>query len=171
MWRDGRRSEHPLATAARPAVARLGARYAGLVRAHPDAVLEQKGISLSLHTRLLDEKTRLAVEAAALELAAGEPTLAAAGGKRVIEVRPRGAPNKGDAILALLDEAHGPAWSQRCAAVFLGDDLTDEDGFRVLAGRGAGVLVLEGEPRPSAAEWLADGVDDALTLLEAIAGN
>jgi trehalose 6-phosphate phosphatase len=41
--------------------------------------------------------------------------------------------------------------------VFLGDDVTDEDGFRaVTALKGAGVLI--GAERPTAATWRLDGV-------------
>jgi trehalose-6-phosphatase len=51
----------------------------------------------------------------------------------VLELRPVGAPSKGDALRALLDE-HGPA-----AAILLGDDPSDALAFDVLrAARSAG---------------------------------
>lgn len=98
-----------------------------------------------------------------------EPALARSGGKRIVEVKPRGAPDKGSAIARLLERVHGPGWPDRCAAIFLGDDLTDEDGFRMLEAAGAGVRVLDGAPFDSRARFYADGVDDAIALLEALA--
>lgn len=45
--------------------------------------------------------------------------------------------------------------SPRDPVCYLGDDLTDEDAFEALRGRGLGVLVAD-EPRPSAAQmWIA----------------
>ncbi|HZS38943.1 MAG TPA: trehalose-phosphatase [Polyangia bacterium] len=164
------RWEDPIAAAARPAVERLGARIAELAAQTPGAVLERKGLSLSLHTRLVeDEDRRERLERAVARLADAEPALARSGGKRIVELRPRGAANKGSAALRLLAEAHGADWPRDCAAIFLGDDVTDEDGFRALAAHGAGVLVLDGPARETSANFRADSVDDAHALLEALA--
>jgi trehalose 6-phosphate phosphatase len=58
-------------------------------------------------------------------------------------------PDKGDAIDAILAKADSSA-----AVSFLGDDLTDEDAFRVLNKRGLSILVRS-EYRPTAAKvWL-----------------
>lgn len=168
----GARWEHPIATAARPAVERLGARLAEVAARDPGVVLEQKGISLSFHTRkVADERLRAALEAEAAALADTEPALERFAGKQVIETRPRGAPHKGDDILMLLEaERRSP---DTTAALFLGDDVTDEDGFRALeawGGRGVKVADLREPARPTAASFVVDGVDGALALLEAIAG-
>lgn len=65
-----------------------------------------------------------------------------------IEIRPLGR-DKGDAVDVILTES-GPD----AAMAYLGDDLTDEDAFRTLKGKGLAVLVRPG-PRPSAADtWL-----------------
>jgi len=58
-------------------------------------------------------------------------------------------PDKGDAVAAIMEES-GAATE----VAYLGDDLTDEDSFRVLNGRGLTVLVRP-EYRPTAAQvWL-----------------
>ena len=58
-------------------------------------------------------------------------------------------PDKGDAIGAILANADSGA-----AVSFLGDDLTDEDAFRVLSKRGLSILVRS-EYRPTTAKvWL-----------------
>jgi trehalose-phosphatase len=166
--RGGERHEHPVATRARPAVKRLAPAFAALVRQH-GGILEDKGISLSLHTRLItDDAVRTAVEAQARELAAHEPDLEPFGGKCIVEVRPRGAPHKGAAILAQLVHDHGAGWVAACAAVFLGDDLTDEDGFRALGPDGISVFVDDGRHRSSTAQYVAAGIPDTLRLLESL---
>lgn len=61
-----------------------------------------------------------------------------------VELRVSGI-SKGDAVGSILDE------SVKAAIAYLGDDLTDEDAFRALEGRGLRILVRE-QPR----ETLAD---------------
>lgn len=58
-------------------------------------------------------------------------------------------PNKGDAISAILKdlEPHTPV-------AFLGDDITDEDAFRVLGPRGLSVLVRSEYRETAAQAWL-----------------
>jgi len=65
-----------------------------------------------------------------------------------IELRVPGK-NKGDVVSVILAEA-----GENVAAAFLGDDQTDENGFRAIKGRGLAVLVRP-EPRPTMADvWL-----------------
>jgi trehalose 6-phosphate phosphatase len=49
--------------------------------------------------------------------------------------------------------------------VFVGDDATDEHGFEAARALG-GVGVLVGPPRPTAAGFRIDGVEEALAWLE-----
>lgn len=86
--------------------------------------LEDKGYSLAVHYRRATDKER--ARAAILEgvsRLAPPPHLVT--GKEVLNLVPRGAPNKGDAVLNLLKRTGAPT------AVFVGDDDTDEDVFRL----------------------------------------
>ncbi|MCH7478993.1 MAG: trehalose-phosphatase, partial [SAR324 cluster bacterium] len=65
-----------------------------------------------------------------------------------LELRPRGR-TKGDAVESLLEEMGAGA-----AVAYLGDDLTDEDGFRAIAKRGLGILVRPELRETAAAAWL-----------------
>jgi len=58
-------------------------------------------------------------------------------------------PDKGDAIVEILKNLDG-----KVKIAFLGDDLTDEDGFRVLNGRGLSVLVRSEYRETKAKVWL-----------------
>ena len=52
--------------------------------------------------------------------------------------------------------------------IYVGDDLTDEDAFRALAGCGIGVAVLD-EPRATAAQYALRSPAEVRTFLDALA--
>ena len=170
-WRvDGLRGEDPAVARVAPAMTAIGTQLQPRVAATAGAVLEQKGGSLSLHLRGAEPSAAASLASLLDRLVLEHPEVITHPGRGLIEVRPRVGPNKGTAIERLLVAAHGTDWDRDCAAVFLGDDRTDEDGFAVLGERGAGVRVLGGEG-PTLARYCAASVGDVLSLLAAIGGR
>lgn len=106
--------------------------------------IEQKSGSLSLHYRhAVDPAAAHAALLTAIEQL--DPTPRRVGGKFVENLIPQGLPHKGDALLQLM--AH--AGSEQ--ALFMGDDETDEDVFKMHDSRLLSVCV--GMERPSAAQY------------------
>lgn len=123
---------------------------------------ERKRGSVAVHVRGLgagyEESALDAVRAAWRQLGpdASLELLAFDGG---LELRAPGR-HKGDAVQELLDTA-----PEDTLAVYLGDDLTDEDAFQALAGRGVGIRV--GSPlRHSAATGHLADIPAVLAFLE-----
>jgi trehalose 6-phosphate phosphatase len=113
---------------------------------HEGLVFEDKGASVALHYRLAPQ---LAAAAQAKVREAAEPlgdAVEVQGGKMVIELKPAGC-DKGKAIAQFMQE---PPFAGR-VPVFLGDDVTDEYGFRVVNAMG-GHTIKVGEG-PSVARW------------------
>jgi trehalose 6-phosphate phosphatase len=119
---------------------RLGAARASLaafVDTHPGILLEDKGRALAVHFRMAPrfaEAARRAVGA----LAAWLPGYHVQEGKMVLEIKPQQI-TKGTAVEAFMDE---PPFRGR-KPVFVGDDLTDQDGLRA-AERLGGISVAVG---------------------------
>ena len=67
--------------------------------------------------------------------------------------------DKGDAVNTILGEM-----SQAAVAAYLGDDLTDEDAFEAIKGKGIGVLVRE-QPRKTVADVWIKPPDELLSFL------
>lgn len=128
----------------------------------PASQIERKPASIALHWRgyaqedqimmraLSRKRWRRLIEEISVELHGFD------GG---IELRARGR-SKGDAVRALLEE-----YSSAPAAAYLGDDLTDEDAFAALAGKGLRVLVRE-KPRKTAADLHIRPPEELLWFLE-----
>ncbi len=109
---------------------------AAAAAAHPGAMLEDKAHGFVLHFRAAPEHGP-ALRAAAEALIAADPRFVVMGAKMAWEIKPA-AVDKGVAVAALMSRA---PFAGR-APVFVGDDVTDEDGIRVaLAMGGAGLRV------------------------------
>ncbi|MBI2683391.1 MAG: trehalose-phosphatase [Acidobacteriales bacterium] len=115
------------------------------------AAAEQKPGSVALHWRGLDASTA----AQARHLAFGEwKTIAIQCGMTLllfdggVELRVTH-PNKGDAVLAVCRES-----DPETLLAYLGDDVSDEDAFRALRGRGLTVLVRQEYCLSQAEIWL-----------------
>ncbi len=134
---------------ARGTIHRAGVDTAGLVGARatlsrrvagePGLLLEDKGLTLALHYRRepgLEPLARAAMAEALSQAGSGwhlQP------GKAVIELKPCAA-NKATAIEAFMQE---PPYAG-CRPVFIGDDVTDEDGFAAVNAMG-GLSVRVGD--------------------------
>jgi trehalose 6-phosphate phosphatase len=104
---------------------------ARFVETHPNTLLEDKGSALALHFRLapqVETAARQAVQAALRELGHDYHVQE---GKMVLEIKPSSA-TKATAVEAFLRE---PPFIGR-TPVFIGDDLTDAAGFRVVEAAG-----------------------------------
>jgi trehalose 6-phosphate phosphatase len=121
-------------------------RLADAARRHPGLLLEDKGLSLALHYRQAPALAGYAHRLARAEAATLGPTFDLRAGKRVVEIAPAGR-DKGKAIAAFMAER--PFRGRR--PVFLGDDVTDEFGFRTV-NRLGGMSIKVG-PGPTAARW------------------
>ena len=160
---SGRRWQHPDLERARAAVEELMPRLEEVLDQFPGALLEDKSVSVAVHVRAVAYGQRAAALAQADVYAA--PWLAAGRlrrleGSLVVEYLPNLACHKGDAVMWIARDVESvtgrPPW-----IVFMGDDLTDEDAFKVIT-RGIGVLVGS---RPTAATHQLDGIADVDTLL------
>jgi len=135
--------------------------------AAPGILIERKRYAIAVHYRLAAQSdVQLAWEAVerACENLSG---LRLAKGKKVWELRPDIDWDKGRAIEWLYAQLRRsePA-SYR--PVFIGDDVTDEDGFRAVAGIGGVGVLVANEPRPSAATCRVPSTAAVAQLLEVL---
>lgn len=120
--------------------------------------VEDKGASLALHYRLAPDRkaAREILDALVADL---DPTLRAFGGKCVINVVADHAPDKGDAVAALLQRTG-------CRAlVFIGDDLNDEAVYE-RAGPHWLTVKIGREGSQSRARYFLDSQAEVETLLD-----
>jgi trehalose 6-phosphate phosphatase len=136
-----------------------------IVPRFPGMLVERKGVTGSIHYRLVDDPIAAenAVESALHRYGAHE--LRITHGKQIVELRPPLAIDKGTSIKELT------ATHRLKGAVYLGDDRTDIDAFRALRElgedvtfHGFSVAILHAEAPPE----LADAADLALGSVEEV---
>jgi alpha,alpha-trehalase len=130
----------------------------------PGTRIERKTFAVAVHVRQVSEELVPDVEAAVAEVAAADPRLRRTGGKKVFELRPAVAWDKGTALLWLLDVLElGPD----VLPVYVGDDETDEDAFRAVRERGLGVVVRgEGDDRATLARYALRDTEESRAFVE-----
>lgn len=134
------------------------------------ALVERKRFSIAAHYRQV-AAADLARFCAGIERAqAAVAGIRAKPGKKVVDFQPAVDWDKGRCVQTLLDvlELGGPAH----LPMFFGDDVTDEDAFAILRGRGLGVVVAPAdEARESAADFRVDDPEAVLALLTRLADD
>ncbi len=136
----------------------LAERLVPLVEGAPGARLEVKPASVAVHVRQVQDRS---AAAAVLERAStlGDSSLTMKPGKDVLEMAMTDA-DKGTALRRLRSEL-GAA-----ATIYLGDDVTDEDGFRALGADDVTVKIGAG---PTDARYRVADTAGALAVLERLA--
>lgn len=123
---------------------------------HAGISVEDKGYSLAIHYRHASDPRR-AKKTIALLLARLTPAPQLIPGKKVVNVLPPGAPDKGDALLQLLFRTRSKQ------ALFIGDDDTDEAVFTLEDPRI--VTVRVGRKRSSRAQFYLQNQTDIDAIL------
>ncbi|KAM0976201.1 hypothetical protein FF1_019184 [Malus domestica] len=107
----------------------------------PGAKVENNKFCLSVHFRCVDEKKWNELSLQVRSVLKEYPILRLTQGRKVLEIRPTIKWDKGKALEFLL-ESLGYAKCTDVFPVYIGDDRTDEDAFKVLRERGQGFGIL-----------------------------
>jgi trehalose-phosphatase len=134
----------------------------------PGIFVENKIFTLSVHYRALaEDKVPLAqrIYSEVLRPYKDSAQVFLTEGKKVWEVRPGIQWNKGTTLLWLLGRIAG-RHSEKVLPIYVGDDNTDEDAFKVVRGKGIGIKVVEKKGETTAADYFLKSPDEVMELLK-----
>jgi trehalose 6-phosphate phosphatase len=153
---------HPIISNIVPILKKLCANYEKTFRAIHGVVIENKNITVSIHYRQLSGtsvyslnkiiKSKLQMYSDILKLSAG---------KKVFEIKPKIDWNKGKAICKLLEYFNV---NSKPIIIYMGDDKTDEDAFRLLPKDAFTIYV--GRKISSKAKYYLRSPDEVIILLK-----
>ena len=160
---------HPAAEAMRPMMRHLHSTLSKALACFEGALVEDKGLTLSVHYRLVREDRVGELRRVCEETVHGllsEGQIRTTEGKKVCEIRPGVQWDKEDALALLMSGWTSSAGQSASLALFLGDDLTDEGAFKVVDRLG-GVSIFVGESGSStAAQYFLRSPDEVAVFLE-----
>lgn len=165
---DGEERVDPLVAPYQGAMAQARSRLAALLGPVAGVLVEDKQWTLSVHVRQADPKVVPSVQLS-VERVAHELGLRVHEGKMVLEVRPPVRVDKGTAVFSLAQRLGG--LDADAALLFVGDDRTDEDAFRVLRHRAphaVTVRVADDAGADTIAEFIVPDPPAVRALLETL---
>ncbi len=137
---DGRRQDDAKLFSFLPRIDWAEATLRSTMKTIPGVIIEHKRFGVSVHYRKVDPSLVKEVEQRFNAIAF--PKLKQSKGKKLLEVLPNVRTNKGVAILSIMRSLRIPK-NVRALPIFIGDDLTDEYGFKVVRKSGLGIIVSE----------------------------
>ena len=159
---------HPQALKAKKSVDQAYRSLKEDLAVHPRAFAEHKGLSLTVHYRLVEDEgvegVKQTVEKTILPfLESGQ--LVISPGKMALEIRPNISWDKGSAISAILQTLPATTPPEGDLLMYFGDDQPDEAGFATVQEAG-GIGVLVGPPeQPTCAHFRLDSPQEVGHIL------
>ena len=151
---EGKRKEAQKATEFLPVLDGAEKALKSRLQSLAGALVERKKFSIAAHYRKVADEKVGEVEKAVDQVLESYPDLRKSSGKKVFELQPRIDWHKGRALLWLLEELE--LNQPDVLPFYIGDDTTDEDGFRTLRDRGITIVVAKGSRSTEAEYKLAD---------------
>lgn len=159
---------YPPAEATRPVMRDLYAKLTQVLSGFQGALVEDKGVTLTVHYRLVQEERVEELKSVCEDTVSqlrSKGKVRTTAGKKIYEIRPGMLWDKEDAIVLLLSSWSPSTGKAGGLSLFLGDDLTDEEGFKVM-NRHGGVSIFVGEPgSTTAARYYLRSPDEVATFL------
>jgi len=159
----------PIAEEMRPFLRMLNQALSATLRGIKGVFVEDKGLTVSVHYRLVDDTEEGRVKDTFRKVT---DSLHVTGkiritqGKKVYEIRPPVDWDKGKAIAWLMAKCREVRGRGGALPIYLGDDLTDEDGFKAIE-RNNGISIFVGEGSlQSAARYFLKSPEEVAQFLK-----
>ncbi|XP_041006767.1 probable trehalose-phosphate phosphatase H [Juglans microcarpa x Juglans regia] len=135
-------------------------------KATPGAQVEHNKFCVSVHFRRVEEKKWNELAQQVRSVLKEYPKLRLTQGRKVLEIRPTIKWDKGKALEFLL-ESLGFANCANVFPVYIGDDRTDEDAFKILTEKGQGFGILVSKfPKETSASYSLQEPDEVMDFLK-----
>ena len=159
---------NPAAKLAQTEIKELIKQFSTKLASIDGVIVEDKGLGLSVHYRLVKKSEVSAVteifDQITLPLLR-EGKIKITSGKKVLEVRPPIDWHKGKAVEAIGRELKKALKYEQLLTIYLGDDTTDEDAFRVIH-RPQGWSIFIGQDNPTSnADYFLNSPSEVTTFL------
>ena len=170
---DGSHHQNAATTAIRT-LAHAATRLAQELSDIPGILVEPKRFAVAVHYRNVDPD-RVDHVIALVRRLAGSEGLPVSTGRKVVELRPNIAWDKGRTVQWILEQITGDDGTadSDTLPIYIGDDITDEDAFDAVRFDGVGIVVRHDESgdRPSSASFSLENPTAVVEFIQHLAGD
>ena len=160
---------NPVAKAAQATIKELAQHTSAKLGGIEGIIVEDKGLSLSIHYRLVKENEQKVAAEIFRQITSPwlrDGKIRVTSGKKVWEIRPPVDWHKGKAVETIVKEMKAILGDNQWLIIYLGDDTTDEDAFRLIH-RPQGWSIFVGEENPSSnADYFLNSTSEVATFLD-----
>jgi trehalose-phosphatase len=131
-------------------------------------IIEDKGLSLSIHYRLVKKSKENTVREIFSQITSRpfhEGKIKITSGKKVWEIRPPIDWHKGKAVELIIREMKMMLKCKQLSTIYLGDDTTDEDAFKIIHRPEGWSIFIGKENTLSNADYFLESTSEVSTLL------
>jgi trehalose 6-phosphate phosphatase len=136
------------------------------------AVVEDKGSTLSVHYRMVEDEEKIEEVKNAFEQVVGVARslgkIKTTSGKKVHEVRPNVPWHKGKAVKFIMKRYAKNGRQSGLLPIYVGDDLTDEDAFEVIEGYGGISIYVGSEDSQTVARYLLNSIAEVAEFIQRV---
>lgn len=123
-------------------------------------VIERKIYTTSFHFRNVPQNKQESVRTEILNTLNKHKNIRIVEGKKLFNIRPKIKRNKGVAIETIGNHFYKNNWRKHFTVIYIGDDNSDEDAFKILGDNDTGVVVNENPPENTYANYYAKNVKE-----------
>ena len=159
---------NPAAQASRAQIKDLAKHFSDKLNGIEGVIVEDKGLSLSIHYRLVKESNENVVADVFRQITLPllqQRKVRVTSGKKAWEIRPPTDWHKGKAVEMIINEIKASLSPKQLLTIYLGDDTTDEDAFRVINRPEGWSIFVGGDNPPSNADYFLNSPSEMLTFL------
>ena len=130
--------------------------------------IENKGTTASIHYRQANKEDFDGIKQTMNEVLINYEGYHIVEGKRVYEIRPSSEWNKGKAVMLLTEHLFGKSWNKKVCIIYVGDDQTDEDAFKLIKDFGIGIKVAGNAGNNTHAGYILKNIEEVTLFLKFI---
>ncbi len=123
-------------------------------------VIEKKIYTTSFHFRNIPQDKQESVRTEILNTLNKYKNIRIVEGKKLFNIRPKIEINKGTVIETVGNHFYKNNWRKHFTVIFIGDDNSDEDAFKILGDNDIGIVVNENPPENTYANYYAKNVKE-----------
>ena len=159
---------HPAAKVTQPEIQNLLRQLSAKLANIEGTIVEDKGLSLSVHYRLVRKNEEEIVAQIFHQVTSPwlrDGKIRVTSGKKVLEVRPPTDWHKGKAVETIIKEIKVLPGAGQALTIYLGDDTTDEDAFRIIHRPQGWSIFVGHENTSSNADYFLNSTPEVTTFL------